>query len=312
MGSKVRAIAIFIAAVILFSAPGAAEAKAKKKDLIYKVKYAYGFASTAMWAQDRINQGYTSMLDGQVVANNNLGSGIDVYLVDSGIGAEDCSGHGSLISSIINNEEIGIVRSANIISKKVLDCNGETTESQIINVLNLIRAEADPSRSVVNISIGGPKSQAIDNAVNSLGLLMPVVVAAGNESANACNTSPAGAKNAITVSGLDNRQYRALFANHGPCVDIWAPGRRVDAVGKDGIRLQISGTSAAAPFVTSAIVFIAERDNVTTMQAALTMFMESSDAPVINGYYSGKKPFSLWIREVPTSWIRTDYPSLLP
>jgi molybdopterin-guanine dinucleotide biosynthesis protein len=95
-------------------------------------------------------------------------------------------------------------------------------------------------------------------------------------------------------------------------VDIWAPGRRVDAVGKDGIRLQISGTSAAAPFVTSAIVFIAERDNVTTMQAALTMFMESSDAPVINGYYSGKKPFSLWIREVPTSWIRTDYPSSLP
>ena len=312
MGSKVRAIAIFIAAVILFSAPGVADEKSKRKQLIYRVKYSYGFAQTRLWAQDRINQGYTSILDGKTLTNTDFGSGIDIYVVDSGIGEEDCSGHGTLVGSIFSDPEIGIVKGANIISVKVLNCDGETTEAQLVDAINRIKAVAIPGSSVVNISLGGPKSALIDNAVNDLALVMPVVVAAGNESLDACTTSPAGAKNAITVSSLDKYQWRTWFANYGLCVDMWAPGKNVDAVNKESKRNQVNGTSISAPLVSAAIAYVAHRDNTTTMQAALTVFRESSDAPVINGYYSGKKPFSLWIREVPTGWIRTDYPSSLP
>ncbi len=39
MGSKVRAIAIFIAAVIFISAPGAVDAKRKKVKNVYRVAY---------------------------------------------------------------------------------------------------------------------------------------------------------------------------------------------------------------------------------------------------------------------------------
>jgi len=311
MGSKVKIIAALAALLIAFN-PTPVDAKSKKKQITYRVKYAYGFSQGSLWAQDRINQGYTTVLDGKTVANSDFGAGIDIYVVDSGVGEEDCAGHGTLVSSILNDPNIGVVKGANVISVKVLNCNGETTQSELINAINYIKTSANPSKSVVNISLGGPKSSTVDTAVNELGSLMPVVVAAGNESTDACYTSPAGAKNAITVSSVDKYQWRTWFANYGSCVDIWAPGKNVDAVNKDGVQKQVNGTSVSAPLVSAAIAYIADRDNVSTMEAALTVFRESSDAPVINGYYGGKKPFSLWIRDVPVGWIRSDYPSSLP
>lgn len=313
MGSKVRALAIFIAAVVFISAPGAVDAKKKKVKNVYRVAYTYSSSLGYKWAQDRVNQGYTTKLDGKTPTPSSNGSGIDVYIVDSGIGAEDCANHGSMVASIFEDPNIGIATGVNIISVKVLDCNGETTDQELINALNSIKQTADPSRSIVNISIGGAKSAAIDAAANSLGLMMPVVVAAGNQSMDSCLTSPAGAKNVITVGGVDKYQYMTWFSNHGPCVDIWAPGKSVDAVDKAGTPRKVSGTSISAPLVAAAIAWIADRDNTSTMDAALTMFRESSDAPVMSPYYfSEKKPFSLWIRDVPVSWIRTDYPSSLP
>lgn len=311
MGSKVIIVSV-ITALVLALSPFSAEAKSKKKQATYRVKYAYGFSQGNLWAQDRINQGYTTVLDGKTPIDSNFGSGIDIYVVDSGIGEEDCAGHGTIVASILADQKIGIVKQANIVSIKVLNCDGETTQSSFLNAINQIKASANPSTSVVNISLGGPKSEAIDAAVNELGAMMPVVVAAGNESIDACKTSPAGAKNAITVSSVDKYQWRTWFANFGSCVDMWAPGKNVDAVGKDGVQKQVNGTSVSAPLVAAAIAYVADRDNSTTMEAALTLFRESSDAPVINGYYSGKKPFSLWIRETPGGWIRSEYPSSLP
>jgi hypothetical protein len=313
MGSKVRAIAIFIAAVLFISAPGAVDARQKRSKNVYRVKYTYSSSLGYKWAQDRINQGYTTRLDGKATTPNSYGSGIDVYIVDSGVGAEDCANHGSMVASVVSNLSIGIATGVNIISIKVLDCKGETTEEKLVNAINSIKETAVPSRSVVNISIGGAKSAAVDAAASSLGLMMPVVVAAGNEFTDACKTSPAGASNVITVGGVDKYQYMAWFSNHGQCVDIWAPGKSVDAIDKNGASRKVSGTSISAPLVTAAIAWVADRDNSTTMEAALTVFRESSDAPVMTPYHSGgEKPFSLWIRDVPVNWIRTDYPTSLP
>ena len=57
-------------------------------------------------------------------------------------------------------------------------------------------------------------------AVNA-GVVM--VVATGNESTDACNTSPASEPLAITVGLTANTDAQSWFSNFGSCVDIYAP-----------------------------------------------------------------------------------------
>jgi cerevisin len=50
-----------------------------------------------------------------------------------------------------------------------------------------------------------------------------MVVAAGNNDADACDESPAAAANAITVAASTITDVRATFSNYGRCVDLFAP-----------------------------------------------------------------------------------------
>jgi len=76
-----------------------------------------------------------------------------------------------------------------------------------------------------------------------------VVVAAGNESTNACNRSPARAPSAITVGATTSSDARASYSNYGPCLDIFAPGSSIKSAwkGSDTATKTISGTSMATP-----------------------------------------------------------------
>ena len=46
----------------------------------------------------------------------------------------------------------------------------------------------------------------------------------GNDNKDACNNSPAAAEKAVTVGASTLGDERAYFSNHGPCVDVFAPG----------------------------------------------------------------------------------------
>jgi Subtilase family/Fibronectin type III domain len=75
------------------------------------------------------------------------------------------------------------------------------------------------------------------------------VVAAGNESRDACQSSPARAPSATTVAASDRYDRRAWFSNYGRCVDVFAPGVDVTSasVDSDTATWTDSGTSMAAP-----------------------------------------------------------------
>ena len=75
------------------------------------------------------------------------------------------------------------------------------------------------------MSLGGGISSALDTAVNNLhNANVTIAVAAGNSNANACNSSPARAANAITVGSTTTSDARSSFSNFGTCLDIFAPG----------------------------------------------------------------------------------------
>lgn len=298
---------VFALCLFVFAAPVSAKVKSKP----YGIKYAWSaYSYTDGWAQDRLNQSPVD-LDGKMVSGE-FGAGITVYIIDTGVGSSDCNGHGTFIANSVISEEYGIAKAAKIVSIKVLDCNGIGTMQDVINGVNWVYQNADPLSSVVNMSLGGPADSALDAAVNRLAVRMPVVVAAGNGGTDACKSSPARATKAITVASIMPMNFRPLFSNWGKCVDIWAPGDSVDGISKDGEHIKLTGTSMSAGLVSASIAYLADRDNSTTMQAALTMFKESSNRPVVFGNSPRPRPYVLWLREQKGGWLRTDYPSALP
>ena len=177
---------------------------------------------------------------------------------------DDGNGHGThvagTIAAIDNNQGvIGVVPGANLYSVRVLDNSGSGTYSGVIAGIDWVAANADII-DVANMSLGGTKSQAINDAVEtaiSAGIVF--VVAAGNENADACLKSPASAPNAITVSALndgdgilDNDDSFARFSNWGTCVDMIAPGVDIESTYKGGGYSTLTGTSMASPHVAGA------------------------------------------------------------
>jgi subtilisin family serine protease len=103
-------------------------------------------------------------------------------------------------------------------------------------------------------------------------------LAAGNQSANACNYSPAragaGTNNGImTVAATDQSDQETSFSNYGPCVDLWAPGASILSTKKGGGTTTFSGTSMAAPHVGGGAALCLSKNTAaspTTVEGALT------------------------------------------
>lgn len=103
---------------------------------------------------------------------------------------------------------------------------------------------------VVSISLVGPANPLVERAVAGARLRGVVVVAAvGNDGAAAPPAYPASYTGVIAVTGVDKRG-RALFeAGRATHLDYAAPGADMTAIGLDGRRTTLRGTSFAAPLV---------------------------------------------------------------
>lgn len=235
-------------------------------------------SATTVWGLDRTDQ-RNLPLDSDYSPPAE-GSGIDIYIVDSGIdkdhpefgdrigqsaywpavgdSADDCYGHGTHVAGTAASTTYGMAKNANLHSVRVLDCSGNGTLSGVLEALNWVAANAEP-KSVVNLSLAGGSSSALDAAVSSLvddGIL--VVSAAGNASVDACTVSPARAGPAITVGALDDADSEASFSNHGTCLDLYAPGVSIKSLlmNEPGSTSTKSGTSMAAPHVAGAVAVL--------------------------------------------------------
>lgn len=170
---------------------------------------------------------------------------------------DDDNGHGTHCAGIvaaIDNEigVVGVAAGATVVPVKVLDKRGRGAYSGVIAGVEYVAANASAG-DVANMSLGGGVYEPVDLAVVALansGVL--VALAAGNESDDANNHSPAraNAPNIYTVSAMDINDNWASFSNYGnPPIDYCAPGVYILSTYKSGGYAIMSGTSMAAPHV---------------------------------------------------------------
>lgn len=243
-------------------------------------------------------------LSSTIVGDGSGAVDVNVAVIDTGIAAHsdlnivggyncskgkpsaysDGNGHGTHVAGTIGAKDnglgvVGVAPGARLWAVRVLNSSGSGSTSTVVCGINWVAANVSSVKNirVANMSLGGtgtdaggcsgdPMHQAICNAVTAG---VTFVVAAGNETDNAANHTPAAYDEVITVSALadfdgasgglgtstcraDEDDTLANFSNFGSDVDVIAPGVCIYSTWKGNAYNTISGTSMAAPHVAGA------------------------------------------------------------
>ena len=136
-------------------------------------------------------------------------------------------GHGTHVAGTVGGATYGMAKSVRLVAVKVLNCSGSGATSGVISGIDWVIANQQLP-AVANMSLGGYYSSSLNQAVtNATAAGITMVVAAGNDNANACNYSPASTPAAITVGATTNTDARSSFSNVVTCLDLFAPGSSI-------------------------------------------------------------------------------------
>ena len=223
------------------------------------------------WGLDRIDQ--HAMPFDMAYNFNALGSGVNVYILDSGIlpthvdlqarvlmgydavrgstPTNQCNGHGTGVAGVAGGSTFGVAKNATLYDVRVLPCTGYGTVSDVISGIDWVTRHAIHP-AVANMSLQTTFSPSMNDAVSaSISSGVTYVVAAGNNTEDACRWSPSSVRGAIVVGATNSTDTRVGWSNFGACVDIFAPGEGVATIWNtsDTTTTYSSGTSFASPFV---------------------------------------------------------------
>jgi len=276
--------------------------------------------SAASWGLDRIG----------VSQSTTGGQGVHVYVLDTGVRtthsdfggraiptlevtsswpqecegstscARDVHGHGTHCAGTVGGTTYGVAPKSTIHGVKVLSDDGFGEGSWTIGAIDWVMSSGERP-AVISMSLGAPgvsqaDKVAIDRATSSG---ITVVVAAGNENANACSFSPAFVPSAITVGSTTSGDSRSWFSNYGRCVDIYAPGSDIISAGHQSNQQSatMSGTSMACPHVSGAAALLLESNPDWKSSQVLSSMLTSAVSGAISDLTSSDPDKLLFVGE---------------
>lgn len=195
-------------------------------------------------------------------AHPGLTSGRIVQKVFTRSDAAPRTNHGTLMADLLFGKGRltgGVLLSANVIDPG--DGRGELAGvDAILRAVNWLKVEGV---TLVNVSLAGPFNKLMNRALGSAaGDGMIFVAAAGNLGPDAPPQYPAAFPFVLAVTAVDRDLAVYRLAVRGDHIDVAAPGVDVliESIGKMRV---VTGTSAAAPYVTALVAadanLIAER-----------------------------------------------------
>ncbi|ARF76052.1 S8 family peptidase [Kitasatospora albolonga] len=302
-----------------FSASGLSETEAKRlaaDPAVAKVVQNKKFSINATqenppsWGLDRVDQTETAG-DNAYTYPDTAGEGVTAYVIDTGVrvthedfegratsgfdavdnddDADDGNGHGTHVAGTIAGASHGVAKKAKIVAVRVLDDNGSGTTEQVIAGIDWVAANAS-GPSVANMSLGGGADPALDAAVQkAIAAGVTFGVAAGNESSDAGQVSPARVPEAITVASSTEADEQSSFSNYGSIVDIYAPGSDITSTWNDSDTgtNTISGTSMATPHVVGAAAVYLAGNPDASPEAVATALTEGATPDAISNATEG-------------------------
>jgi len=202
---------------------------APHSDLAGQTVGGYDFISSSSAARDGNGRDSNPNDEGDWYGNNECGVGYP---------ASSSSWHGTHVTGTIvaltNNSKgiAGMAYGAKVVPVRVLGkCGGSV--SDIVDAIvwasggtvSGVPANANPAK-VLSLSLGGGGAcgsfQSAINSARSRGAVF--VVAAGNESQNVSNSSPANCSGVISVAATTKTGSRASYSNYGSTIVVSAPG----------------------------------------------------------------------------------------
>lgn len=257
-------------------------------DKIYADTYATASTNQydASYHLDRVDQ-QNFPLD-TVYNYSNQGTGVEVFVIDSGILAShdefggrvqtqmdftddegtnenmDGQDHGTGVASVIGGNQFGIAKNVTIHSLKVGKHNSDVFSwTSIISALEHIIEDLNNNPRtilpIVNMSFGtedGSVNEVAESYYRTLFEENRVILisASGNEGNSFCGF-PASSDYVLSVGGTDHENnQRWVDSNYGSCVDIYAPAAQIYSASSSGNSDSKTsyGTSSAAPAVAGA------------------------------------------------------------
>jgi thermitase len=219
-------------------------------------------------------------------------------------------GHGTHVAGTIaarGNNAIGVsgvCQTCKIMPVKVLDDEGS---GSAVSVAQGIIFAADNGAKIINLSLGGPDSSLMEDAINyaySKGVLS--IASAGNSSSSS-PSYPAAYENSISVASITHNGTKSDFSNFGSTVDVSAHGSEIVSTFPIGASLDpdgcsdanfslpddgygfCSGTSMAAPVAAGvAGLILSQNPGLSVDDLRLVLLANTDDVDTLNPTFKGQ------------------------